>query len=310
MSHYQNILAFVDDRPASAATLRHAAALVGPAPSASKVKLIDVIEGFEEAAAWSSASDRQALELSLRESRSQWLKMRAADFRGVDTSVLVRMGRSSVELIREAIRGEHDLVIKTARGKEEGRRMFFGSTATHLIRKCPAPVWLVNGAQAGIPRRIAAAVAPHADPSSTTALRVLAHARNLSEALAAELHVLHAWHPSAEHLLRGRVDAQTLIQYVTGKYHESKRALEALLALAELDLPRRQVHLVRGLVEETIPKVVDGEGIDVVVMGSVGRSGIHGLLIGEKAEEILGRVDCSVLCVKPEGFVSPIRPSE
>ena len=52
---------------------------------------------------------------------------------------------------------------------------------------------------------------------------------------------------------------------------------------------------------------VVAEGIDLVVMGSVGRSGLSGMLIGNTAERILRKLPCSVLVVKPDGFVSPVR---
>ncbi len=48
--------------------------------------------------------------------------------------------------------------------------------------------------------------------------------------------------------------------------------------------------------------------IDLLVLGTIGRSGIAGLLMGNTAERILNKVECSVLAVKPEGFVSSIRP--
>ena len=46
--------------------------------------------------------------------------------------------------------------------------------------------------------------------------------------------------------------------------------------------------------------------IDLIVMGTIARTGIPGLFIGNTAESILQRVDCSVLAVKPDGFVSPV----
>jgi nucleotide-binding universal stress UspA family protein len=49
-------------------------------------------------------------------------------------------------------------------------------------------------------------------------------------------------------------------------------------------------------------------GIDVLVMGTVCRAGIPGFIIGNTAERVLDAVDCSVLVVKPEGFVSPVAP--
>jgi len=44
----------------------------------------------------------------------------------------------------------------------------------------------------------------------------------------------------------------------------------------------------------------------LVVIGTVGRSGVPGLLIGNTAEKVLSTVDCSVLTLKPEGFETPI----
>ncbi|RZW20858.1 MAG: universal stress protein UspA and related nucleotide-binding protein [Desulfobulbaceae bacterium] len=41
-------------------------------------------------------------------------------------------------------------------------------------------------------------------------------------------------------------------------------------------------------------------------MGSVGRSGIPGLLIGNKAEKLLNSINCTVLTVKPDGFKTPV----
>jgi nucleotide-binding universal stress UspA family protein len=47
-------------------------------------------------------------------------------------------------------------------------------------------------------------------------------------------------------------------------------------------------------------------GIDLLVMGSVCRTGIAGFLIGNTAEEVINQVDCSVLTLKPKGFITPV----
>jgi universal stress protein E len=41
-------------------------------------------------------------------------------------------------------------------------------------------------------------------------------------------------------------------------------------------------------------------------METVGRTGIPGLLMGNTAETILQQVNCSVLAIKPPGFVTPV----
>ena len=48
-------------------------------------------------------------------------------------------------------------------------------------------------------------------------------------------------------------------------------------------------------------------GVGLIVMGTVARTGLSGLFMGNTAEEILRSVDCSVLAVKPEGFVTPVK---
>ena len=46
--------------------------------------------------------------------------------------------------------------------------------------------------------------------------------------------------------------------------------------------------------------------VDLVVMGTVGRSGLTGLLMGNTSEEVLDQINCSVLAVKPYSFKTPI----
>jgi nucleotide-binding universal stress UspA family protein len=65
----------------------------------------------------------------------------------------------------------------------------------------------------------------------------------------------------------------------------------------------------QGDPEDVIPDFVVAEGIDLIVMGTVARTGIAGLLIGNTAERLLRRLPCSVLAVKPDGFRSPVHPA-
>ena len=44
----------------------------------------------------------------------------------------------------------------------------------------------------------------------------------------------------------------------------------------------------------------------VIVMGTVCRTGVAGLLIGNTAEVVLQQAECAVLAVKPDGFLSPV----
>jgi nucleotide-binding universal stress UspA family protein len=67
------------------------------------------------------------------------------------------------------------------------------------------------------------------------------------------------------------------------------------------------IHLIEGDAGKIIPQAIQNLSTDTLVMGTVARSGIPGLLIGNKAEKILSEVQCTVLAVKPEGFISPVK---
>ncbi len=52
---------------------------------------------------------------------------------------------------------------------------------------------------------------------------------------------------------------------------------------------------------------MNSEKADLLVMGTVCRTGVPGFFIGNTAEDVLQQVDCSVLAVKPKGFVTPVK---
>jgi universal stress protein E len=55
-----------------------------------------------------------------------------------------------------------------------------------------------------------------------------------------------------------------------------------------------------------IADFVATNNIDLVIMGTVGRAGIKGFLIGNTAETIVNLVDCSVMAIKPDNFISTL----
>ena len=60
-----------------------------------------------------------------------------------------------------------------------------------------------------------------------------------------------------------------------------------------------QVYLLKGEAGILIPALAAANEIELIVMGTVSRTGIAGLLIGNTAEKVLRQVACSVLTVKP-----------
>jgi nucleotide-binding universal stress UspA family protein len=81
---------------------------------------------------------------------------------------------------------------------------------------------------------------------------------------------------------------------------------ETLGPFEHLDVPFES-HLIKGNASEVILGFVQSNEIDLLVMGTVARTGIPGLIIGNTAETVFSQVSCSILTIKPSGFKSPVK---
>ena len=89
-----------------------------------------------------------------------------------DVSAKVLVGTPFLEIIKQVLRHGHDLVIAGAEGGSVVKSVFFGSTVTHLIRKCPCPVWIVKPGQTVPYGRMLAAIDPELDDPTNGGLNV------------------------------------------------------------------------------------------------------------------------------------------
>jgi len=248
----------------------------------------------------------------------------------------VRVGKTFLEVIRAVQDGGADIVLKTAETLDGGRSGLFASTDQHLLRKCPCPVWLAPRDGAPQVRTVLAAVDVDMGQASDretlaglnrrlveTIARVAAGDREAGGRL--DIHLLHAWDAPGEGLVRLWSDSgdpdRAAMEYAVSIETTHWRALaglaEELTGLVTgpggRDGPKGRetavkVHptLRRGRPREVIPAAVAALDADLLVMGTVARTGVPGLIIGNTAEDILNSVSCAVLTVKPPGYVSPL----
>jgi len=231
--------------------------------------------------------------------------------KGVNVSARVLIGKPFLEIIREVLRNSHDLVIKTARGKGGLKGLLFGSTATHLMRKCPCPVWVIKPTHRKKYARIMAAVDPDPLDKKRNALniKVMELATSLARSEGSELHVAHAWKLYAERMfvVRGGLSHEVVEKLARTVRAEHEEWLRELVDTCAPDIPQSRIHLLKGDAAEVIPALAKRNGIELIVMGTVTRTGIAGFLMGNTAERVLQQVDCSVLTVKPDGFITPVK---
>lgn len=230
-----------------------------------------------------------------------------------DVRTIVLTGTPFLEIIRQVISAKHDLVITGAEVGSVLKDVFFGSTATHLMRKCPCPVWVVKPGQSAPYTNILAAV----DPQSATSedhfnIKIMDLATSLASRDHAVLHIVHAWEVDGNDLDTIRSETTAQLHEAILERHHGKHctALNDLLARYPMSDFDHRVHLPRERPERAISRLAEQEQIDLIVMGTLARTGIPGFFIGNAAESVLSSVKCGMLTVKPNGFETPVSLAE
>jgi nucleotide-binding universal stress UspA family protein len=85
--------------------------------------------------------------------------------------------------------------------------------------------------------------------------------------------------------------------------------LEALMKPYADEIDPKDILLEFGEPAPTICRIAAEQEMDIVVLGTIARSGVKGLWIGNTAEKTLAEIETSVLAIKPSDFVSPLDPS-
>jgi nucleotide-binding universal stress UspA family protein len=223
---------------------------------------------------------------------------------GVRITYETLLGEPYVELIHSVQQEGYDLVVAGTRGNSSWEKLFLGSTARRLIRKCPAAVWVVKRKAATPPKSILAAV-----DLSDASRRALEQAAWLADCAGAEFHVLHVVeHDIPEHMVdlkSANSPDRSLRQWIE---HEATQDFEKFLTPIQPGGNAMRRHVLWGTPGEQIVNLAKEIHADLIALGTVGRSGIQGLLLGNTAENVLAHCDCDVLTVKQAGFVSPIAP--
>lgn len=328
MRPFKSILCAVSTEQPHPATVARAVSLAQN--SQARLTFVDVVPRLRAGIMLSGKHGRQAdLQATMAADRLQALQSMTRRYQDrVDIHHEVLTGTGFLEIIRAVLRDDHDLVLKPAENPGFIQRMF-GSDDMQLLRACPCPVWITRPEEDSSYDSILVAIDVNADadtepeqpPSIERDLnqQLLALGASLALSDFASLEVLHVWDAPGEALIRTWSDdpGTTTARYVHDEYARHQQALDDVqtwlrdyLGDETFGYLSPRFHLRRGMPSTAIPHAARELRADGVLMGTVARGGIAGLLIGNTAEAILEQLTCSVVAVKPAGFVSPVRLRE
>ncbi len=186
-----------------------------------------------------------------------------------------------------------DLVLKTGNRTEN---LWYTPTDWRLLRECDVPVYIGSRNAWRSQSHILATV----DIASRNAVqvelnhKVMRHARRMAQALGSTLHLAYAV-PVSQLMLDLEAFDESDYRRRFQRRHEEK-----LIKFArEYDVERDHVHVQVGLPQKVIPRIANELKAELVVLGSSGRHGLIGTLLGGTVEQTMHVLRTDVLSVRP-----------
>lgn len=223
---------------------------------------------------------------------------------GIQAQAVQIHGTAWEEIIRHVQKHGTDLVIVGTRDSNFASRLMFGSTGIRLLRFCPCPVWVTKPNANWDDLEIL--VASDFSEVSQDALDMGVRAARLT---GARLRVLHAIPHTMDRRMRhtGLRDDEIKAYYQSLR-QEAEQKLQEQLALTDYRTVEAGVvvDVKEGPADMVILDTIDEHHIDLLIMGTIARRGLAGMLIGNTAENLLPQLPCAILAIKPRDFQSPV----
>lgn len=133
------------------------------------------------------------------------------------------------------------------------------------------------------------------DLSEPTEL-ILKEAVQIAKKMSAKVWILHNAEPDPD-VLEFRTDPQTARDSLAEKFHREHRQIQKIAKRLRKEGLKATALLVHGHTVEVILKEASDLDVDMIVVGSHGRSAVYQLLVGSVSEGLLRKSRCPLLIV-------------
>ena len=312
METYQNILVVIDPTTNEQKALKRAIDLaVSINTSGGKVNVSAFLSIFDfsyEMTTILSSDERDVMRQSVINDKQLWLDDLISDLNPTIeiNSQVVWHNRPFEAIVERVIQENYDLVIKGTHQHDKLKSVVFTPTDWHILRKCPCPVLLVKEHKWPSNGNILAAVNIGSDEAEHHSLniKIIKEAKQLAHLIQGNVHLVNSF-PGTPVNIAIEIPEFNSTEYndIMRKHHE-----QAMMAHAnKFDISVANTHVEEGLPETVIAQVAIKIDAELVILGTVGRTGISAALIGNTAEHVIDQLNCDVLALKPDGYVSPLQ---
>ena len=184
------------------------------------------------------------------------------------------------------------LIVMGTHGYAGIQRAFLGSVAERTVRMAPCPVFTAKTAPEHSERAIRRVLL--CTDFSDSAERATQEAIERCREWGAELHVVHALHP----VIPAYADLPPPEDFIDTARGWARGRLDKLRERIVASGLEGAVELVEGDPATAIARLENLHGLDLIVMGTRGNSGLQHVMLGSVAERVLRRVSCPVLTTR------------
>lgn len=307
MTDYQKILVVVDPTTENQVALARAIALASK-NNAHVTVFLSIFDFSYEMTSILSSQEREAMRQGVIDQRVAWIHDLLTAYQhlslSIDTEVIWH-NRPFESIINHAIAGNYDLIIKGTHAHDKLKAVIFTPTDWHLMRKAPMPVLMVKDHAWPAAGKILCAVNVSSDDRDHQTLngKIIDHAKDLAQKFAGEVHLVNGYPGTPVNLAieLPDFDAQTYNDTIRNQ-HEQRVSM-----LADgYNIGQQHCHVKEGLPEDVIPELAEQLDAELVILGTVGRTGFSAALIGNTAEHVIDSINCDLLAIKPDGYKSPL----
>jgi universal stress protein E len=307
MEKYQKILAIVDPTTEDQKALKRAIELARKT-GASITAFLTIYDFSYEMTTMLSSDEREAMRQSVINDRTLWLETIISTLALTEISVdcqVIWHNRPFEQIINQVLRNGYDIVIKGTHQHDKFKSVIFTPTDWHILRKCPCPVLLVKEHLWPENGNILAALNIGSDEEEHRSLndKITAEAKQLTQVMKANLHLVNSFPGTPVNI------AIEIPEFNASDYNRSmlKHHENAMVEHAKaFNVSSENTHIKEGLPEDVIENVANKLDAELVILGTIGRTGLSAALIGNTAEHVIDRLNCDVLALKPDGYISPL----
>jgi nucleotide-binding universal stress UspA family protein len=209
---------------------------------------------------------------------------------------IIQFGSVSDAIVRIATAVKTNLIVIGSGESYSKERFKLGTTAKRIIQKSEKPVFVVKE---DTPLNIQNILCPV--DFSDTSKRALQNAITLSHRYKAELTIMSVFEPPSASWFTSEEEREAQND---AKYAEFQSQFDEFLKDFNLVGLNWKKELPKGIPSEEILNTISSNMIDLLVMGTVGRTGLNRMIMGSVTEKVIREVPCSFLTMKSENMIT------